>query len=429
MRQHIIVGLDVGTTKICGVAAQVHGSEINLLGMGVSPSAGLRKGVVINIDDTVGSIKKALDETEACSGVRVRSVSVGISGSHVRGFESCGAVGIRGKEVSQADVERAIESARAVYIPLDREVLHVIPTEFILDGQEGITDPIGMSGVRLEAKVQIITGAISSVQNLLKCCEKAGLDVVDLVFEPLASARAVLTRDEKEAGVVLVDIGGGTTDIALFREGSLRHAAVLGVGGNHITNDIAVGLRIQMPEAERLKKTAGAAMAGQDDEEPEVQMTQAGGQVRSLPRASLVSIIRPRCEEMLELVREELKRGFGYEHAVYGVVLAGGSSLMKGFDRMAESVLQLPVRIGTPHIISTADQAVDSALRSPQYATGVGLVACSSIVDRPRSVHPVSSNSLLGRMRHWAKDLFKNAEAINPDYKKEGGMVCSKSKK
>ncbi|MBA4372382.1 MAG: cell division protein FtsA [Thermodesulfovibrio sp.] len=428
MRQHIVVGLDVGTTKICGVAAQVQGSEINLLGMGVSPSAGLRKGMVINIDDAVASIRTALDETEACSGVRVRSVSVGISGSHVRGFESCGAVGIRGKEVSHTDVDRAIESARAVYIPLDREVLHVIPTEFILDGQEGITDPVGMSGVRLEAKVHIITGAVSSVQNLLKCCEKAGLDVVDLVFEPLASARAALTRDEKEAGVVLVDIGGGTTDIALFREGSLRHAAVLGVGGNHITNDIAVGLRIQMAEAERLKKTAGATEIG-PDQEPEVQMTQACGQVRSLRCADLASIIRPRCEEMLELVREELKRGFGYEHAVYGVVLTGGSSLLRGFDRMAELVLQLPVRIGRPEIIGTPEHAVAPALRNPQYATGVGLVACSSVVDRPRIIHPVSANSLLGRMRHWAKDLFKNAETINPDYKKEGGMVCSKSKK
>lgn len=429
MRQHIVVGLDVGTTKICAVAAQVCGAEINLLGMGVSPSAGLRKGMVINIDEAVGSIKTALNETEACSGVRVRSVSVGISGSHIRGFESCGAVGVRGREVSHADVERAIESARAVYIPLDREVLHVIPTEFMLDGQEGITDPVGMSGVRLEARVHIITGAVSSVQNLLKCCEKAGLDVVDLVFEPLASARAALTRDEKEAGVVLVDIGGGTTDIALFREGRLKHASVLGVGGNHITNDIAVGLRIRMSEAERLKKTAGAATISPGDEEQEVQMTQAGGQVSSLPRAGLVSIIQPRCEEMLELVRAELKKSFVYEHAVYGAVLTGGSSLLKGFDRMAESVLQLPVRIGTPDIISTPDDASGPALRNPQYATGVGLVACSSAVDRPRAVHPVSANSLLGRMRHWAKDLFRNAEIINSDYKKEGGMVCSRSKK
>lgn len=429
MRQHIVVGLDVGTTKICAVAAQVHGAEIKLLGMGVSPSSGLRKGMVINIDDAVGSIRMALDETEACSGVRVRAVSVGISGSHVRGFESYGAVGIRGREVSHFDVERAIESASAVYIPLDREVLHVIPTEFILDGQEGITDPVGMSGVRLEARVHIITGAVSSVQNLLKCCEKAGLDVVDIVFEPLASARAALSRDEKESGVVLVDIGGGTTDIALFREGSLRHASVLGVGGNHITNDIAVGLRIQMAEAERLKKSAGATGISRDDEEQEVQMTQTCGQVRPLPRADLVSIIHPRCEEMLELIRKELKQCFSYEHAVYGVVLTGGSSLLKGFDRMAASVLQLPVRIGTPVIISASEHAIAPELRNPQYATGVGLVACSSVADRSRVVHPISSNSLLGRMRHWASDLFKNAEIINPDYKKEGGMVCSRSKK
>jgi cell division protein FtsA len=429
MMQRIVVGLDVGTTKICAIAAQVRGSEINLLGMGVSPSIGLRKGVVINIDDAVDSIKKAMDETESCAGVRVRSVSVGISGSHISGFESYGAVGIRGREVTPADVERAIESAREVYVPLDREVLHVIPTEFILDGQRGIADPVGMSGIRLEARVHIITGAVSSIQNLLKCCEKAGLDVVDLIFEPLASARASLTREEKEAGVVLVDVGGGTTDIALFKEGSLRHASVLGVGGNHITNDIAVGLRIQMSEAERLKKTYGATDIAADDAEKEIQMMQAGGQVKTLSRASLVGIIQPRCNEMLELVREELKRCFGYEHAVYGVVLTGGSSLLRGFDRMAESVLALPVRIGTPDIISDPDRVMGPVGINPQYATGVGLLAYSSVSDQVRPAHPVSANSLLGRVRHWARDLFRNAEIINSDYKKEGGMVCSKSKK
>jgi len=425
MRQHIAVGLDVGTTKICAVAAGISGSEITLLGMGVAPSVGLRKGVVINIDDTVSSIRRVLAETEECTGVRVRSVSVGISGSHIKGFMSSGAVGVRGSEVTPSDVERAIESAKAVYMPLDREVIHAIPVEFMLDGQEGITNPIGMSGVRLEAKVHIITGSVSSIQNLLKCCEKAGLDVAELVFEPLASARAVLTRDEKESGVVLIDIGGGTTDIALFRDGSLRHISVLGVGGSHVTNDIAVGLRIQMSEAERLKKTAGAVVMSADAEEREIQVTQAGGQVRTLPRECLVNIIQPRCVETLELVREELKRCFCYEQAIYGVVLTGGSSQLSGFDRMAESLLELPVRIGAPEMITGPDPVI----RNPQFSTGVGLVSCFPAVQRQEPGHTVSSNSLLGKLRHWTRDLFRNAETINQDQNKEGGVVCSKLKK
>jgi cell division protein FtsA len=287
-RPHIAVGLDVGTTKVCAVVAEVRGGKAggkaDVLGLGFSPSAGLKKGIVINVDATVDSIRKAVREAEASCGARVKSVSVGISGAHIKGFDSSGAVGIRGKEVSAADVERSIDSAKAVYIPLDREVLHVIPTEFVLDGQEGIIQPAGMSGVRLEARVHIITGASSPIQNLLNCCEKAGLEVSDVVFEPLASAHAVLTEEERESGAIIIDIGGGTTDVALFKDGSLRYAAVIGLGGNHFTNDIAVGLRISVRDAEDLKKTSGAAYEGLVAKEEEINITQAGGTIRTLPR-------------------------------------------------------------------------------------------------------------------------------------------------
>ncbi|TAN43623.1 MAG: cell division protein FtsA [Nitrospirae bacterium] len=425
MRQHIIVGLDVGTTKICAVAAAEHPGGLDLIGMGVTHSVGLRKGMVINIDDTVDSIRRALAETEACTGVRIKSVSVGISGGHIKGFSSQGAVGIKGSEVTPSDIERAIEAARTVYIPLDREILHVIPTEFILDGQEGITNPVGMSGVRLEARVHIITGAVSSIQNLLKCCEKAGLDVVDIVFEPLASARATLTRLEKESGVVLVDIGGGTTDIALFKDGSLRHASVLGIGGNHITNDIAVGLRVTMPDAEILKKLSGAVAGQAADLPADIQITQSGGQVKTIPSECLVQIIQPRCEEVLEMVRGELKRCCGYEHAIYGVVMTGGSSLLKGFDKLAESTLDLPVRVGLPDMMN----GLEPIIKNPQYSTGVGLVASYPEHDRTKTVHAEDVNSMLGKMKHWARDIFRHAETTDINHKKEGGTVCSRSKK
>jgi cell division protein FtsA len=425
MRPKIVAGLDVGTTKICAVAASAHSGGIDLIGMGVAPSAGLRKGVVINIDDTVDSVRRAIADTEASSGVRIKSVSVGISGGHIKGIISQGAVVIKGREVTHADVERAIESGKAVYMPLDREVLHAIPTEYIIDGQEGITDPTGMSGERLEARVHIITGAVSSIQNLLKCCQKAGLDVVGLVFMPLASAKATLTKHEKESGVVLIDIGGGTTDMALFKDGSLRHSSVLGVGGSHITNDIAVGLRVSMAEAERLKKVSGSVIFRKDGDPGNIQITQSDGQVKTMPGDCLVQIIQPRCDEILGMVRAELKRCLAYEHAIHGLVLTGGSSLMQGFDKMAESMLGLQVRVGLPDMIN----GLGKEIKNPQYSAGVGLVAHYPESDQTKIVHSEGVNSVLGKMKHWAKDIFRHSEGINPDDKKEGGIVCSKSKR
>jgi len=416
MRQDIIAGLDVGTTKVCSVVAELNGNRWRILGVGSAPSTGIRKGIVINIDATVDSIKKAVKEAEASSGTRIKSVHAAVSGSHIRGFDSSGAVGIRGKEVEKVDVGHAVDSAKAVYIPLDREVLHVIPTEFVLDGQDGITDPIGMAGVRLEARVHIVTAGASAVQNLAKCCEKAELSAAQLVFGPIASAGAVLTADEKEFGVVLVDIGGGTTDVALFRGGKLRHAAVIGTGGVHVTNDIAVGLRVGMPEAERLKKESGAAYEGLVAASEEMTVMQGDGQGRTLPRKYIAEIIQPRCDEMLELIKDEIKRCSGYETAVCGVVLTGGASMLAGFDRMAESVLGMPVRIGTPWKIN----GLQEEAASPLFATGVGLVACEAESRPPREDVPSSSAGILGELRNRAKDVLKYVEKINSNIRKKG---------
>jgi cell division protein FtsA len=304
-------------------------------------------------------------------------------------------------------------------------VLHVIPTEFVLDGQDGITDPMGMSGVRLEARVHIITGAASPMQNLLKCCGKAGLDVSDVVFEPLASAHAVLTREEKEAGAILVDLGGGTTDIALFKHGSLRYASVIGVGGNHFTNDVAVGLRITMNEAEKLKKASGAAYEGIVSDEEEIQVTQAGGEVRTLPRKYVAEILQPRCEEILELVKDEIKKCSGYRTAICGVVVTGGASQLNGLDRMAESVLGLPVRSGFPEHL----KGLKSVVKSPVYSTGVGLVTYGCEQEAPGVVPADLVGGVFGRVTDWFKDKFRYAEYFNFINRKEGGVLCLKSRK
>jgi cell division protein FtsA len=411
----IIVGLDVGTTKICAVVGELVNGELEIRGVSTSASTGLRKGVVVNIDSTVESMKNALRTAESFTGVEINAVYVGIAGGHIKGFNSYGAVGIRGKEVSHTDVERVIESAKAVYVPLDREVLHVIPTGYVLDSQNGIIDPIGMTGVRLEAKVYIVTGAVTSVQNLLKCCEKVGIDVIDIVFEPLASANSTLTNDEKELGVAIVDIGGGTTDIILYKDGWLRHTSVLGIGGNHFTNDIAVGLRVSVSEAERIKRSFGSAAInmvnpvrntgisnGVDDSE-EIDIVQAG-QGRKILRRYLSEIIQPRTEELLDLIKGELKSCSGYDIASTGVVLTGGGSLLEGLDRMAEAVLGLPVRIGLPKYIKGCTDIINN----PMYATGVGLVLYGSETEyKSYTTYGDNFTGIFGRMKDWVKGIFR----------------------
>jgi len=423
MRSTIMVGLDVGTSKVCAVAAERTSGGTRILGTGTSQSRGLRKGMVINIDETADSIRRSIKAVESSAGIKARSALVGISGGHIKEFSSSGAVGIKGKEVSRADVERALETAKAVYMPLDREVLHIIPKEFDLDGQGGISDPCGMSGVRLEARVSIITAAASPVQNLIKCCEKAGLSVSEVLFTPLASAFS-LEPDEKKFGVFLIDMGGGTTDIVFFKDGRLRHASVLSIGGNHITGDIAVGFRITLPEAEKLKKQSGAAHSGIIERSEEIALRYAGGEEKKLPRKYLAEIVQPRCEEMLELVGEEINSCSGHATAVCGVVLTGGSSLLHGFDKMAESMLSLPVRVGYPGPIS----GMDSSVESPEYSAAIGLISFSSGPDMNGGL---SRYSLLQEFFDSTKSRFRSLLGYASDVitRKEGGMLCLKSKK
>lgn len=399
---NIIVGLDVGTTKICAVVGEVVKGAVEIRGVSTSPSTGLRKGVVVNIEATVESIRNAVKTAETSTGVEINAVYVGISGGHIKGFNSHGATGVRSREVTDIDVERVIDSAKAVYVPLDREVLHVIPTGYAIDGQNGIKDPVGMIGERLEAKVYILTGAVTSVQNLLKCCGETGIEVVDIVFEPLASAEAILTEEEKELGVAIIDIGGGTTDIILYKDGWLRHSSVLAVGGNHFTNDIAVGLRIPISEAERVKKRFGHAITSTINDSEEIEVVQSG-QGKKILRRQLSEIIQPRAEELLELIKSELLSCSGYGIASTGVVITGGGSLLEGFGSMAEEVLGLPVRIGSPREIRGARDIVSN----PIYATGTGLVLYGFHSTLGREFSPVTFTGIFGKMKDWVKGIFR----------------------
>ena len=400
--ENIIVGLDVGTTKICAVVGEVVKGDLEFRGISTSASRGLRKGVVVNIEAAVQSIRDAVKAAESSAGAEINSVYIGISGGHIKGFNSYGATGVRGKEVSDVDVDRVIDSAKAVYVPLDREVLHVIPTGYTLDGQNGIRDPIGMIGRRLEAKVYILTGAITSVQNLLKCCEEAGIEVSDIVFEPLASADAVLTDDERDLGVAVVDIGGGTTDIVLFKDGWLRHSSVLAVGGNHFTNDVAVGLRISVSEAERVKKSLGDVTADTAVDTSEIRIVQEG-QERKILRSRLSGIIQPRAEELLDLIRAELIACSGYDIASTGVVLTGGGALLEGLDRMAETLLGLPVRIGFPRDI----RGCADIMNNPIYATGAGLVLYGYGSEPGRTFSSDAFTGVFGKMKDWVQEIFR----------------------
>jgi len=377
----LIVGLDVGTTKVCALAGEVKDNGVEIIGIGNTPARGLRKGAIVNIEDTARSIKNAVEEAQAMAGIDIKAVYAGIAEAHINSLLSNGVIAVREKEVTQKDIERVIEAARAVAIPLDREVLHVIPSGFIIDGQNGINDPRGMVGVRLEAKVRIVTATLTSVQNLIKSCKRAGIQVIDIVLGPLASTEAVLTEDEREIGVGIVDIGGGTTDIALFYEGNLCHVSILTVGGNNFTNDVAIGLRTHLSEAERIKKTYGCAMLQMVQPDEEIEITYSGDKPpRRLPRRHLIEIIQPRAEELFSLIGEEIKKSGYYNLLASGVVLTGGVATMRGIDVMAENILGLPVRIGVPKYIGGT-----RIICNPEYATGVGLIlhgAKESIAER-----------------------------------------------
>ncbi len=378
---NIVVGLDLGTTKVCAIVGQVKdGGQIDVIGIGLSPSHGLKKGVVVNIDSTVESIKKAVKEAETMAGVEINAVYVGISGDHIKGLKSQGVASIKSREVGHADVARAIDTARSIDIPGTQQILHVLPQEFIIDDQDGIKEPLGMSGTRLDVKVHIITGAVTAINNIIKSCSRAGLHVSDLVLQPLASSRAVLTAEEQEIGVAVVDIGGGTTDMALFREGSLFYTGVLPIGGNHVTNDITIGLRTATSEAEKLKIKHGCALASLIRHEDSIEVPSVGGRPpRLLSRQILCEIIEPRIAELFEIVQQRLRSTGSEDMIASGVVLTGGTALMEGMQDAAEKYLGMPVRRGAPRGIGGLTDVVNS----PVYATGVGLVLFGSENNQP----------------------------------------------
>lgn len=369
--QNLIVGLDIGTTKIAVIVAERSVTGIDVIGIGTHPSEGLRKGVVINIEATVNSIQRAVEEAELMAGCEISSVYAGIAGSHIKGFNSHGIVAIKNKEVSTKDVERVIDAAKAVAIPLDREILHILPQEYIVDEQDGIREPLGMSGVRLEAKVHIVTGAVASAQNIVKSANRVGLNVRDIVLEPIASAEAVLSPEEKELGVAMIDIGGGTTDITVFHAGAVKHTAVIPLGGNHITSDISAGLRTPAVSAEEIKRKYGCAYSGISRPQDIIEVPSTGGRdPRIMPKHSLTEIIEPRMEEIFSLVQRELIRSGFDELLTAGIVLTGGTVLLEGSADLAEQVFRLPVRIGYP----TGVGGLIDVVNSPAFATGVGLV-------------------------------------------------------
>ena len=372
-QERIVVGVDIGTTKICAVVAGADGlGRINVRGVGLAESEGLNRGVVVNIDKTVEAVKKAVNEAEFAAGVQTESVVVGIAGDHIQSFQSRGVITVAGGEIGRDDVQRLLEDTRHVAMPADREILHVLPQEFIVDGQDGVADPIGMSGVRLEANVHIITGLVSAAKNVYRCIEKAGYAVDDIVLEPLASSHAVLHADEREVGVVLVDIGGGTTDIAVFEDKTIRHTAVVAVAGNKVTDDLRKGLGILHDQAERLKHQFGLALVDLVEEDTEIQIPGIGGRPdKAIGQSTLAQIIQPRMEEILEFVAIEIKRsGYG-RHLSAGVVLTGGGALIPGTAELAAEILGLEARVGRPlGITGGLVEEVDD----PKFATGVGLV-------------------------------------------------------
>ncbi len=405
-REEIIVGLDIGTTKIACIIGEVTADGIDIIGIGSHPSAGLRKGVVINIDATINSIKKAVEEAELMAGCEVHTVFAGIAGGHIQGFNSHGIVAVKDKEVKATDLARVVDAARAVAIPMDREVIHVIPQEYIIDEQEGIKEPIGMTGVRLEAKVHIVTASVTSAQNIIKCANACGLNVADIVLEQLASSEAVLSADERELGVAVVDIGGGTTDIAIYANGSLVHTAVLSIGGNHLTNDIAVGLRTPMAEAERIKQRYGCAMTSKVSSEETIEVPSVGGRPpRILSRQILSEIIEPRVEEIFAYVGREIKNAGCEDLIASGVVITGGTTILENMPEIAEEVLGLPVRRGVPRGIG----GLVDVVRDPKYATGVGLVlygAKHADVNLFRVREEGVYRKVALRMKRWFAEMF-----------------------
>jgi cell division protein FtsA len=404
-REEIIVGLDIGTTKIAAIVGEVSGDGLDIIGIGTARSRGLRKGVVTNIDATVQAIQLAIREAEHMAGCDISMVYAGIAGGHIRGLNSHGIVAVKDKEVREADLARVIEAAKAVAIPMDREILHVLPQQYVIDEQDGIRDPLGMAGVRLEAKVHLVTGSVTSAQNIVKCANRCGLHVQDIVLEPLASAEAVVEDDEKELGVAMVDIGGGTTDIVIFCDGAIVHSAVLPLGGGHVTNDIAVGLRTPLEAAEQIKKKYGCCLPDLVGPDETMEVPSVGGRdARTLPRRLLVEIVEPRVEELFEHVRTEILRSGYLDSIAAGVVLTGGTTNLDGLADLAESVLDIPARRGAPSGIG----GLADVVRAPEYSSGVGLVmyGAKEIGHAARYVEPEPDTGVWRKMRSWLGEVF-----------------------
>ena len=406
--ERYVVGLDIGTSKVCTVVGELHDETgVDVIGLGVAESKGLKRGVVVNLDAAVDSIKRSIEEAELMAGVEVGSVHLGISGPHIKGFNSRGVVAVAGKnrEVTRDDVRRAIDAARAVSLPAGREILHVLPQDFVVDEQEGIGAPVGLNGARLEVNVHIITGSATATQNLIGCVNKAGVEVVDTVIGQLAAADAVLTPDEKELGVALLDIGGGTADLAIFERGSLWHTAVIAVGGDHFTNDIAVGLRTPIPDAEKIKRRSGCALSSMVAEEETIEVASVGGRrPRLMARRILSDILQPRAEEIFHLLWDEINKA-GYEKSLNsGLVLTGGGALLDGMSEIAEQIFDLPIRRGSPAGVG----GLADHVANPAYATAVGLVLYAERHRVPEAVRPGGGAliRMVGRLRTVFKEFF-----------------------
>lgn len=403
----MMVGLDIGTSKVTAIVGEVNeDNQLEIVGIGSHPSRGLKKGVVVNIESTVQSIQRSIEEAELMAGCQIHSVYAGIAGSHIRGMNSHGIVGIKDREVSRGDVERVIDAARAVAIPADQRVLQVMPQEFVIDQQEGIREPIGMSGVRLEAKVHLVTGAVSAAQNIIKCVHRCGLEVDDIILEQLASSCAVLTEDEKELGICFVDIGGGTTDVAVFTDGAIKHTAVIPIAGDQVTNDIAVAMRTPTQYAEEIKIKYACALRQLANPDDTIEVPSAGGrESRRLSRQTLAEIVEPRYEELLSLVLAELRRSGFKDLVAAGVVLTGGSSRMEGVVDLAEEIFHMPVRLGIPQYV----EGLVDVVRNPIYATGVGLLLFGFQNQKSNEGSSSGESGMVGvfkRVRNWFQGSF-----------------------
>lgn len=408
--QDLVVGLDVGTTKICVVVGatnsllQADTAGLKILTIGTSESKGLKKGIVVDVEEATRSISKALKEAESKIRIKIDSVYIGIAGGHIKSFNGYGIIGIRERKVTEKDIERLIDMASASYVPVDREVLQVIPTGFSIDGVNGIIDPLGKRGRMLEARVHIVTGAITPVQNLIRCCEASGVSVADLVFEPIASTEAVLSEEERDRGILMIDIGGGTTDIAIFKKGILKHTASFPIGGNHITNDIAIGLDLTIEDAERVKRAYGLSQMSDDNEE---MVLEGRGKI-SL--SILSEIVYLRCEEIFSLIKKEIISFFGSTNKedlpnyIKGIVLTGGTSLLKGIDRLAERIFSRPTRIGIPKYVTNSD------LKNPIYSTGIGLVLFGQRLQAKQPVADKKGSALLSPLE---EDKFSHLNVLN----------------